>query len=652
MSNDTFAGSSADLRHILAEAHLPALLLSVVHMTNDPSLLKQFPRAAYTPLVDNRSGGFDAQACERIVDLAAQALSEHLDRQPRLRSPGAAVLLEMINFIAGADVPQHYTDFLIQELGIQDVDKDRPDFQSRDYDAGRDLQVIVIGAGMSGILAAIRLSQAGIRFTVIEKNTDVGGTWLENTYPGCRVDNPSHLYSYSFEPNHEWPQYFSRQPVLLDYFRGVTDKHGLRKHIRFATTVEQAAFNEKDDVWEVSIRSAAGRQTLRANMVITAVGQLNQPKYPDIPGRDSFTGASFHSARWDHSVDLRGKRVAALGTGASACQFVPAIAPEVAKLSVFQKSPPWLVPTFDYHLDVATAQRWLLEHIPYYEKWYRFFLYWRNTDGSYDAVKIDPEWQASSAAVSKSNAALIELLASHMRGQVLPEAAGLLDKVIPQYPYGGKRGIRDNGAWLKTLQRENVELIDTAIEKITPTGIRTKDGVEREVDVIIYGTGFRASRFLHPIVVRGRGGRELHQSWNGEPRAYYGALTPDFPNFFMIYGPNTNIVVNGSIIFFSECVTRFILGCIKLVLERGARTIEVRKDVYEAFNKKVDEGNLRMAWGAPNVSSWYKNASGRVSQVWPFPLIDYWLATRTPNPADFQFAASKDVAPSRRVIAE
>ncbi len=333
-------------------------------------------------------------------------------------------------------------------------------------------------------------------------------------------------------------------------------------------------------------------------------------------------------------MDLKGKRVAVIGTGASAYQFVPIIAPEVDKLEVFQRTPPWPLPGPTYHLDVPDGKKWLLEHVPFYGQWYRFYLFWRLTDGIIPGVTADPDWQGGPEAVGQANAELRAMLIEAIRAQI-PGNDDLLSKVVPAYPIGGKRALVDNGVWLEALQRPNVDLVTTGIEKISPEGVVTKDGALHPADVLIYGTGFHASRFIWPMKIVGRGGVDLESAWKGDARAYLGITTPGFPNFFMIYGPNTNIVVNGSIIFFSECAVRYIVGALKLMAETGARTMEVKRDVHDSFNSRVDEANLLMAWGSPHVNSWYKNALGRVSQNWPFPLVDYWNATVKPNPEDF-----------------
>ena len=630
------------LDEALEVAHLPALIVCMVHLTGDPSWLRPEWRPTYTPL-SRGDTGLSPEEEAKIRAAVRPVLAAWLAGDRSLPAPPTPeTVRQMMDFVAGAEIPQGYADFLMDELALGGASSKDPQWDAAPLKVGaRSLKVVVVGAGMSGLLAGIRLAQAGVDFTILEKNPEVGGTWFENTYPGCRVDSSNHMYSYSFEPNHAWPQHFSTQPVLLDYFRSVADRYGLREKIRFRTTVEEMAWDESRGLWRVQAVDADGRDvSLHAQAVICAVGQLNRPRYPDIPGRESFEGAAFHSAEWRHDVDMAGKRVAVIGTGASAFQFVPEIAPQAARLEVFQRTPPWCFPTPHYHEDVAEGFKWLLEHLPYYDKWYRFFLFWMVTDGLLPAVKADPAWEGPPNAVSAANLMFREMIAQALAAQV-SDRPDLVEKVIPSYPVGGKRALLDNGVWLAALKRENVALVTDPIVEITPKGLKTQDGALHEADVLIYGTGFHASRFLWPMRIKGRGGRDLHQAWGGDPRAYLGMTVPSFPNLFMIYGPNTNIVVNGSIIFFSECSVRYIVGCLKLLAETGATALEPKREVFEAFNARVDEANRLMAWGSPNVTSWYKNEAGRVTQNWPFGLVDYWRATLAPDPADF--VLEKDV---------
>ncbi len=363
---------------------------------------------------------------------------------------------------------------------------------------------------------------------------------------------------------------------------------------------------------------------------------MNRPKWPAIPGQDRFKGPSFHSTEWDHEQDLTGRKVLVIGTGASAFQFAPEVARTARQLTIFQRTPNWMAPVPQYHDDVPDGKHWCLNHIPYYAKWFRFSMFWGAAEGILDGVEKDPSWNEQDRSVSAKNDEIRQLFTEWLE-ELCGDDKELLAKVVPQFPPGGKRILFDNGNWIRALQRDNVDLITDDVSEITETGVVTSDGTVHEGDVIIYGTGFHASRFLWPMEVTGLGGVSLHEHWNGDPRAYLGITIPQFPNLFCMYGPNTNIVVNGSIIFFSECETRYILGCIKLLLEGGYHALDCRSDVHDEFNKQIDTGNLNMAWGAANVPTWYKNEKGRVTQNWPFTLLEFWNRTRTPNPDDYSF---------------
>jgi 4-hydroxyacetophenone monooxygenase len=633
------AAEPVDIAEHLKAAHLPALLTAMVHLTGDTHWLRPEWTPVYNPFVRGDIGIPEEEQAKALAE-AAEAIGAYLGGRPlAMPNPPVEILRRQMDFVAGAPIPEQYVDFLMDELALKGESTKDP--KAVHIDAARRLKVLVIGAGMSGLLTGIRLAEAGVPFEIVDKNPDVGGTWFENTYPGCRVDNANHMYSYSFEPTHFWPQHFSRQPVLLEYFREIADKHDLRRHIRFSTKVESVAWDEGRGVWRATLTRDGRSEVVEANAVVSAVGQLNRPRYPDIEGLGSFEGPAFHSAEWRHDVELQGKRVGVIGTGASAYQFVPEIAPQVGQLTVFQRTPPWGLPVPHYHEDVPEGKKWVLEHVPYYDKWYRFQLFWSTTEGFLPMVKTDPAWSGPTTAVGPENAMLREFVVQSYREQMTrrPE---LLEKVVPQYPIGGKRAVLDNGVWLEALQRDNVELVTDRIARITPRGVVTADGVEHAFDVLIYGTGFQASNFLSFLKVKGKGGRDLHETWGGDARAYLGITHPGFPNFFTIYGPNTNIVVNGSIIFFSECAVRYIIGCLKLLADTGARAMEPKREVFDDFNRRVDEANAGWAWGSPHVSSWYKNAFGRVSQNWPYGLIDYWRATLAPNPDDFVLERSPE----------
>ncbi len=624
------------LRAALTEAHIPSLMVALVHLTGSLEHLRGAIRPQMSFLGD-ADGGITPEQQAEVRELAVDVLRRYRDGAGLPPPPDATAVREMLTFLIGQPVSDDYVEFLMAELALDEQD---PYAQPAIFDVPaerrRDFRVVVIGAGMSGILAGIRLKEAGIPFEIIEKNVDVGGTWLENTYPGCRVDSANHVYSYSFQPR-DWPQHFSRQAVLQSYFADCADEYGLREHIRFATEVTEARFDEATGRWTLTLSGPDGQSVTEANAVISAVGQLNRPKLPDIDGCERFAGPAFHSARWDHDVDLAGKRIGVIGTGASAFQFVPIVAEQAASVTVFQRTAPWVVPNPDYFQDVPAGKHWLLNHVPYYAKWFRFSMFWRAAEGLLDAVTADPKWQRSERSVSEANEAFRELLVDNLRS-VLGDDEALLEKCVPDYPPGAKRALIDDGRWLNALKRDNVELLTEPIDAITDSGLRTRSGAEHEFDVLIYATGFQASSFLHPMKIYGRGGRELHATWAGEPRAFKGISIPGFPNLFCCYGPNTNIVVNGSIIFFSECEIRYVLGCLALLMGDETTAMDVRADVHDAYNERIDAGNRGMAWGQSSVNTWYKNQSGRITQNWPFTLLEFWQQTRAPAAEDYTFS--------------
>ncbi len=624
------------IRSALEDSDVPALLPALAHITGDLSLLRDELRIDPALMIEDQGGLSEEQIA------AARAVA--LEALIRFRDGGSVCapmptgddLRRILEYMAGGLPIDDYLPMMREELAIT-ADPRAPHWHKDDVDPDRPFLVAVIGAGMSGVIAAYRLAEAGVPYVVIEKNDDAGGTWLENTYPGCRVDIPNHYYSYSFAQRDDWPFFYSPQAELSRYFRQCVDEFGIRPNIRFGTEVSSVEYDDGTGRWTLCLVGPGGvEETLEADAVISAVGQLNRPQLPNIEGRESFAGPSFHSARWDHSVDLAGKRVAVVGTGCSAAQFVPIIAEEVAELEVFQRTPNWQFPVPHYHHEVPDGMQWLLRHVPYYRQWYRFWLFWRGAELLRPMAEVDPAWENQGRSVSELNDMLRVMLTEALEAQYI-ERPDLLPKVIPQYPPAAKRIIIDNGSWAAALHRDNVTLTTDRIERIVPEGIVTADGTLHEFDVVIYGTGFQPSRFLTPMKVVGRGGVDLHGHWDGEARAYLGVSVPGFPNFFVLYGPNTNIVVNGSIIWFSECEVRYVMDCIRTVLARGARGLDVKGDVHDRFNEEIDAENLRMAWGVSKVNSWYKNANGRVTQNWPFPLLEYWKRTREVDPDDYEF---------------
>jgi 4-hydroxyacetophenone monooxygenase len=626
--------SDDEIRRHLDDADLQPLLPALVYATGDMRLLRDDLRP--DPMMIALTGGFTDEQADAIRELALEVLIRFRDGGCRPAPvPADEDVLRIMEFAVGGGEMADYLPLLEEELAHRGEDRRAPTWCKADVAPDRDFRVVVVGAGMSGLLAGHRLAQAGVDFVIVDKNDDVGGTWYENVYPGCRVDNPNHNYSFSFAQRHDWPYHYSTQPVLHRYFCDCADVFGICDRIRLCTEVLSATWSDDDARWTVTVRTRDGaEEAIEADAVISAVGQLNRPNYPDIPGLGTFAGPAFHSARWDRDVDLAGKRVAVIGTGASAMQLVPEIAPEVGELLVFQRTPAWMVPTPEYHEAVPGGLTWLYNHVPAYSEFNRFCIFWKMGDGALANVTVDPDWDQP-GSVGPMNEMVRLLFTEYLKGE-FADRPDLLDAVTPTYPPGAKRMIRDNGVWARTLRRDDVRLVTQGIREITPEGIVTADGATEAVDVIIYGTGFTASEFLVPMTVTGRGGRDLHAHWQGEARAYLGVTIPGFPNLFCLYGPNTNIVINGSIVYFSECGVRYILGLIGHLLSTGHRALDVRAGVHDEFNVAVDAENRRMAWGVSDVSTWYKNASGRVSQNWPFTLLEYWRRTLAPDPGDYE----------------
>lgn len=619
----------------VADAAPAPLLAAVAHLTGDLSLLRDELRPDLSRALEP-DAGYSADQLALARRLAAEALIRHRDSG---REPAAGLrpgeLRRLVEFVAGGAVDPAALPLYETELALDGADGRAPDFALQELRPGRRVVVGIVGAGMSGIIAAHRLRQAGVEVVIFEKNDEVGGTWLENSYPGCRVDIQNHFYSYACAQTPDWPQFHSPQPVLLDYLRDCVEHFGLRDKIRFRTEVEEARWVEGDECWSVTTRNAEGAvEVIRVDALVCATGQLNRPSFPDIPGLSDFAGPSFHSARWDKGVDLKAKRVAVIGTGASAVQFIPRVAEAAESVTVFQRTPPWLLPVPIYQKDVPDSLRWLLRHVPQFANWDRLWIFARTEEGLLPLAVVDPEWEGGGASVSPSNDMLRQMLTLYYEA-VFPDPS-LRAKVLPDYPPIAKRVVLDDGTFPAALQRPNVTLETTPIERVEAAGVRTVDGALHEADVLLYGTGFQASRFLTPMRIRGRNGCDLHERWGGDARAYLGITVPGFPNLFMLYGPNTNIVINGSITFFSECQAEFIAQSIGMLARHDARSMECIPDVHDAYNVEIDEGNRQRAWGASKVHSWYKNEFGRVAQNWPFDLVRYWRQTRRPDPSDYR----------------
>jgi 4-hydroxyacetophenone monooxygenase len=633
------------LDRALAAAEVHPLLCAVVHVTGDLSLL----RAEFAPdqtqllvpgrgLVPEQEAEARRRAGEALQAHAASGRPDHALTHDELR--------RLFDFLVGPGSTGAWEDFLTEELALPGTDPRAPSW--RVGGDQRPFRCAVVGAGASGLAVAHRLLQAGVEVTVFEKNEEVGGTWLENVYPGCRVDVPNQLYSFSFAQTNDWVSRFSAQPDLLAYLQGVAKELRISECIRFATEVTEARFDDAAGEWQLTVRTGPeGAPDEPAaevfDALVCAVGQLNRPSFPAIPGRERFAGASFHSAAWDDTVELSGRRVAVIGSGASAAQFVPCLVEDVGHLDLYQRTPPWMLPTDNYNDPFPTEYVDLLSLLPMYGRWERLSQFWMLHEGLLSAARVDPAWVGKDTAaggalesVSENNDFIRLMLVDVLRAQVSDDE--LFEKMVPHFPPFAKRALRDDGRWAAALGRSHVDLVTTPIAEITEGGLRTSDGVEHPADVLIYGTGFTASNFVTPMRVFGAGGTELNEEWGGDARAYLGITVPGFPNFFMLYGPNTNLVINGSILVMVECQARYIVESIGRLLQSGHRTMSCRRDVHARYADDIEDGNARMVWGVADVPTWYKNKHGRVTQNWPFDLLEYWSRTREPDLAEYELA--------------
>lgn len=580
-------------------------------------------------------GGMSQAAQDKARALATAALIAYRDqRQVYQGSPAPELLDACVKYLIQGDIEEHRA-LLEHELGIA-RDPGAPDWTREQLAPGRAFRVAIIGAGVSGIAAAYRLQQANVDFTVYEKNDEVGGVWWENRYPGCRLDTPNFAYSLSFAQKPDWPQQFSLQPEIHAYLKTVADSSGVRSRINFGCEVDEMRFDEALGAWRLTVRERSGG--LREEVfdaVLTAVGILNRPSLPDLQGIESFKGTIVHSATWPSELDLHGKKVALVGTGASAFQIGPSIVDDVAQLTVFQRNPPWMLPTPTYHDDIRPGMQWLLQHVPYYGRWVRFWQFWIAVEGRLPLTEVEDDWDHP-VSVGRKNEELRQGCIRWLAGQY-DDRPDLLAKMTPNYPPSAKRMLRDNGVWAAMLKRPHVELSTIGIDSVTPSGIRTADGETHDFDVLVFATGFKASDFLSPMKVVGRGGRDLHRDvWAGDCRAYLGITVPSFPNLFMLGGPNTAVVINGSAIFSSECQVEYTMRALRYLLASGHKAIDCRATPYEDYNAWIDSGNLKRAWGAARTSSWYKNSNGRASQTWPYGLLEYWNVTAQFEPQDYE----------------
>lgn len=625
------------LRAGVAAANVPTLLMVLVQLTGNLSWLTEFPTSRVSGMGDNDSGGHSPEDQERIRSAALKAILDWDSGKPlAIPEPSDELLVEMLSTSIGESIPAEYGPMLAALAGRASLLPESP----VPAEAAEELRVLIVGSGLSGLCAAVYLRKLGIPFTIVERHSDLGGTWHENGYPGVGVDTPNHLYSFSFA-TYDWNHFFAKGDELRDYLATIADQFDLVRHIRFATNLVRAEYDERAQSWRVELESAKdGRETIRVPVLISAVGIFNPPVWPKLEGLDTFEGPVVHTADWPAALDLDGKRVAVIGTGASAMQLVPAIADEVERVTVFQRSKQWIAPFDQLNRRVAEDLRYLFREVPLYREWYRLRLGWTWNDRLHGTLQVDPDWPhlRSINAVNDGHRRyftryIVRKLAGHEQ---------LIADVLPDYPPFGKRMLLDHG-WLDAIKRDNVDLIVDPIARVRPGSVVTRSGHSFPVDAIALATGFDVIRFLPSLDLVGRGGQRLSDLWgNDNAQAYLGTTVPGFPNLFVLYGPNLQPGHGGSIMLSIEMQMRYITSLLRTMSERRIAVVECKDEVHRKYNEDVDSAHRKMVWAHPGMHTYTRNAAGRQVANSPWTNLQFWHLTEEANLADFTIEPRRD----------
>ncbi|QRY62215.1 NAD(P)/FAD-dependent oxidoreductase [Gordonia sp. PDNC005] len=612
----------------------PAVLLAVLaQVTGDPTVLDDLG-GAIDHIADppEMRGVTDPGTADAIVDRLARELT---DRDPQSAVDTGAVDLEFFGRLAttamGVEVPSEYYAMLLEQGGFRLAQAASP----RTASIPSTLDLAIVGAGLAGIAAGLRAQREGVEYRIYERNHDIGGTWLTQTYPGVGVDTPSAYYSLSHELNPDWTSYYPKGGEYQDYLRDVVARSGIDRRTLFGTEVEALTWDESAARWRIRIRDVDGAREETAAAVLTAAGYLNRPKYPSAPGRERFQGVSVHTGQWDHSIDVTGKRVAVIGAGCTAAQVVDAIAGDVAHLTLFQRQPHWVAPRKRDSDDVPDHHRRLGRRVPFYANWLRLKAFWGAADNGYPVVIVDPEWAADHKSISPANDFLLNDCLAYI-DRTFGEGSELAAKVTPDFAPFGKRIIRDPGRYYASLAQDHVDVVVAEPAEITEEGIRTPDGDIVKVDVIVYATGFHLD-FLSDFDIRGRDGVRLVDEWaDNDPRAYRGGTVPGFPNFFVANAPNANPSHGAGNNFGIEVIVHYLFECLHLLAETGSRSLEPTRAAYDEYVERIDADMENTVWRyTPTAHTYYRNDQGRVILACPWRLVDVWNEHRAPDPAHF-----------------
>ncbi len=621
------------IRAAIEEADMNALRVTLYQHTRDPRFA-----AMGVELQDVPGTPYDVLAVPEIHHAALkEAAYDYLSdpAAPRRTALSPEEVRELIDVFDTTPASDSVARFAYEELAFDGFKRWAQWTDSRPA-AADNFEVLIIGAGFSAIVCAIQLRALGIRFRIVERQADFGGTWVWNSYPDARVDITNFIYSFTFEPDYPWRHAFAPRDELLEYVAHLVEKHDLRRHASFQTKVTEARWHEDTDRWHVDLAYADGRtETLEPNIVLSCAGLFSTAKKPAIEGIETFRGAMFHTTEWDHSYDYTDKRVALIGTGSTGSQLFPRIAEKAAHTAVYQRTPNWVTPVGRYRAPIPEPRKWLLENLPGYASWNRYSFVQasvRNQALQY----LDEDWRARGGRINEKNDRLRDMLIGRIRKKMAAKPE-YIDALIPDFAPLSRRIVVDNG-WYDALLQENVDLVTDSILRITPTGIVTRHGDEREFDLIILAAGFEVERYLFPVKYVGRDGGTIEALWSKDGARAYATMTlPGFPNFFMMYGPNAGVRA-GSFHSAVEMLSRYICSVITQTIEQGAKSAELRHAVYLDYNEQLDAGMQKLLWEEEKGgNSYYLNRHGKSGVNMPWEMHEFYDFIYRADPDHYEF---------------
>ena len=621
------------LKQAIEQADINALRLALYQQTHDESLARM---QVSNELQEGNPFQFTRLHRDHHDTVKAKAL-EYLTGAPQeLNVPDKRRGAELMNLFCGRELSQADIDYAWGDLAFDGFTRGASWKEKPAQEVLDQVDITIVGAGLGGLLAAIQLKRLGLGFRIIEKHAGVGGTWWMNDYPEARVDIISFLYQYKFELGYPWKSYYPTQKELLEYVNHIVDKHELRDSISLNTEIKEAMWNEDDSIWELTAQHADGTiSEYKSNFFISASGQFLKPNVPQVPGIDTYQGRVFHSTAWDHDYDYSGKRVAVVGTGSTGAQMVRGLAESAASVTVFQRSPNWISRMPNYREEISEPLRWLINTMPGYLNWHIFsqHIAQARMDGMNE---VDEAWVSGGGLFNERNDQLREIMKSYILKAVHGDKS-LYEKLVPDYAPLARRPVVDNDFY-ETLTKDHVDLVVGAVEAFTETGIIASDGVEREFDLVVLAAGFEVEAFLWPVEYTGRDGTKLADLWDHDgPRAYLTAMLPGFPNFAMMYGPNSGLVA-GSFHSWVELFSNYYCQVIVQTIESGASSFAVTKEAYDQFNEELDDRAKTWVFQVENTGGgYYKNKKGRSSVRLPWRTPEFYEKVATPDFEHFEF---------------